>query len=200
MNANWMPGVAALMGVALAGASSVEARDIFERGGRSRDSRYEAYSGRIGFDKGYEDGLKHGRHDGDDRENYEPTHDRKFRQGDHGYKSSYGSRYEYVRSYRQGYLQGYRDGYEAYASASGHRGGSRGRYGSRDGGYYGRNDGDYSQDGGYYGRNGGSYAQYPFDAYDYQRDGRHRHEGRSGWCTIDHRYDDRGRIHEIPRR
>lgn len=181
MNANWMPGVAALMAVALAGPAAVDAHDIYERGWRG-DLGYEAYSGRIGFEKGYEDGLRHGRDDGEDRRDYEPTHDRKFRQGDHGYRSSYGSRYDYVRSYRQGYLQGYRDGYEAYGYASGHRG----RYGSRDGGYYGRD--------------GRSYAQYPFDAYDYQRDGRHRHEGRSGWCTIDHRYDDRGRIYEIPRR
>jgi hypothetical protein len=199
MNANWTPGVVALMGLALAGPAAVDAHDINERGRRG-DLGYEAYSGRIGFEKGYEDGLNHGRKDGDHRESYEPTHDRKYRDGDHGYRSSYGSRYEYVRGYRQGYLQGYRDGYEAYGYASGHRGGSRGRYGSRDGGYYGRNDGSYSRDGGYYGREGRSYSQYPFDAYDYQRDGRHRHEGRSGWCTIDHRYDDQGRIYEIPRR
>lgn len=192
MTANWMPGVAALMGLALAGPTAAEARDIYERGGRGRDYRYEAYAGRIGFEKGYEDGLKHGRKDGHHHESYEPTHDRKYRDGDHGYRSSYGPRYEYVRGYRRGYEEGYHDGYEANIYAGGHRGRSWGRYGSRDGGYYGRDDG-------YYGRDGGSYARYPFDAYDYQRDGRHRHPGRSGWCTIDHRYDDRGRIYEIPR-
>lgn len=192
MTANWMPGVAALMGMALAGPSVADARDQYGRYARARDYRYESYAGRIGFEKGYEDGLKHGRKDGDHGETYEPTHDRKYRNGDHGYKSSYGPRSQYVRSYRRGYEQGYRDGYEAYAYADGHRGRSRRGYGSRDGGYYGRDDGDYR-------RRDGSYAQYPFDAYDYQRDGRHRHEGRSGWCNADHRYDRDGRIYEIPR-
>ncbi len=121
MSSNWMPGVAALMGLALAGSSPAEAHDTHGRGDRARDYRYETYAGRIGFENGYEDGLKHGRKDGDHGESYEPTHDRRFRDGDHGYKSSYGPRFEYVRRYRQGYDQGYRDGYEAYAGGrSGH--------------------------------------------------------------------------------
>lgn len=186
MKANWMPGVAAVMGIALAGPTAAEARDQYGRGARARDYRYESYAGGIGFEKGYEDGLKHGRKDGDHRESYEPFHDRKYRKGDHGYKSSYGPRYEYVRGYRRGYEHGYRDGYEAYRYAGGHHGRS-GRYGSRDGGYYGRDGGYYGRDDGYYGGVDGRYAQYPFDAYDYQRDGRHRHEGRSGWCRADHR-------------
>jgi hypothetical protein len=196
MNANWMPGVAALMGFALVvpATATAQYRDPYGRGARARDERF-GYAARIASERGYEDGLKRGRRDGDHRDRYDPTRDGKYRDGDRGYKRSYGPRYEYVRAYRRAFEQGYRDGFDPYY-ANGR--GSRDRYGSRDGGNYGR-DGSYSRDGGYYGRDGRSYAQYPFDAYDYQRDGRHRHEGRSGWCTIDHRYDDRGRIYEIPR-
>ncbi len=198
MNAKWMPGVVALMGLALAvpTTASAQYRDPYGRGARARGDRYGSYAARIASERGYEDGLKRGGRDGDHRDRFDPARDSKYRDGDHGYKSSYGPRYEYVRAYRQAYEQGYRDGFTPYASNG--RGGSRGRSGSRGGGYYGR-DGSYSQDGGYYGRDSRSPAQYPFDAYDYQPDGRHRHEGRSGWCTIDHRYDDRGRIYEIPR-
>lgn len=185
MNANWMPGVAALMGLALAvpAVATAQYRDPYGRGARARDDRY-SYAARIASERGYEDGLKRGRKDGDHRDRFDPTRDGKYRDGDRGYKSSYGPRYEYVRAYRRAFEEGYRDGFSPYAYSNG-RGRARGRYDSRDGGYHGSAS--------------GSYAQYPFDAYDHQRDRRHRHEGRSGWCTIDHRYDDRGRIYEIPR-
>ena len=178
---SWMPGVAALMGLALAAPVAADPADPYDRRARARDYRYESYASRAGFDRGYEDGLKRGRDDGDDGDRYDPTRDRRYRDGDHGYKSSYGPRWDYVRAYRAAYEQGYRDGYAPYRA---------GRY---RGGYYG------SRDDGYYGRSG-SYARYPYDAYDYQRDGRHRHEGLSGWCRDDHRYDERGRIYALPRR
>jgi hypothetical protein len=111
MNPNWMPGVAALMGLALAGPATASA-DIYERGGR--DYRHEAYSSRAGFDNGYEDGLRRGRHDGDHRDRFDPRRDGRYRDGDHGYRSSFGPRWEYVRAYRNGFEQGYRDGYAAY--------------------------------------------------------------------------------------
>jgi hypothetical protein len=178
MNSSWMPGVAALMGLALAAPSS-EARDVYERG-RARDLRYETYAGRIGFEKGYEDGLDKGRDDGEDGDPYDVRRHERYRDGDHGYRSSYGPRIEYVHAYRSGFEQGYRDGFTPYRRG---RSLSRSRYGAR--GAYGRS---------------GAYASYPYDAYDYQRDGRHRHDGRSGWCAVDHRYDERGRIYELPRR
>jgi hypothetical protein len=115
MNSSWMPGVAALMGLALAGSPSVAARDIYERQDRTRGSRHETAAGRIGFDKGYEDGLRRGRDDGDDGDRYDVTRDGRYRDGDHGYRSSYGSRYSYVRAYRSGFELGYSDGYEPYA-------------------------------------------------------------------------------------
>jgi len=141
MSSNWMPGVAALMGLALAAPASADPRDIYETGVRSRDSRYEAYRGGVGFENGYEDGLKRGRKDGDHGERYDVRRDDKYRDGDHGYKRSYGSRSQYVRSYRSGFEQGYNDGYSAYASG--------GRYSGERDGYYG-SDGRYRGRGGRY--------------------------------------------------
>jgi hypothetical protein len=126
MNSSWMPGVAALLGLALAGSSSVEARDIYERERRYRDSRHETAASRIGFEKGYEDGLRRGQDDGEDRDRYDVTRHSRYRDGDHGYRSSYGSRYSYVRSYRSGFELGYQDGYEPYARGRG-RANNRGR-------------------------------------------------------------------------
>jgi len=137
MNPNFMPGVAVLMGLALAApAASAETHEIYEARDRARyrDYRYETDTRSIGFEKGYEDGLKHGRKDGNRGETFEFTHDKRFRQGDHGYRSSYGPRFEYVRGYRRGYEQGYRDGYEGYRYARGHRGRVFGR--PRDGEIY----------------------------------------------------------------
>ena len=151
MNANWMPGVAALMGLALAvpATATAQYRDPYGRA-RARDERY-SYAARIASEKGYEDGLNRGRKDGDHRDRFDPTRDGKYCDGDHGYRSSYGPRSEYVRAYRRAFEQGYRDGFEPY-SANG-----RGRY-----------------------RDNGSY-------------------GRDGYYRGDPRYDEEGRIYEIPR-
>jgi hypothetical protein len=141
MNPNWMPGVAVLMGLALAApaAASAETREIYETRDRARVWDYRNRSGTrgIGFDKGYDDGLKRGRHDGDHRHRFDPARDKKYRDGDRGYHREYGPRYEYVRGYRQGFEQGYRDGYEAYGYARRDRG-----YGRDGRGRYDRDDRD----------------------------------------------------------
>src|SRR5262249_10051786 len=126
MNPNWMPGVAVLMGLSLAApaVATAQTREIYE----NPDYRYRTGARGVGFDKGYEDGLKRGRHDGDHRDRYNPARDEKYREGDHGYRSSYGARYDYVRGYRLGFEQGYRDGYAGYDYA--YRG-TNGRYGDR---------------------------------------------------------------------
>jgi len=156
MNPKWMPGVAALMGLALAGPTTASAAGPYDSA-RSRDYRYDRYdshAARIASGRGYEDGLNRGQRDGQHRDRFDVTRDGKYRDGDHGYKSSYGPRNEYVRSYRRAFEQGYRDGYDQYYAS--------GRY-----------------------RNGGSYGSYG-------RDG--------GYYRSDPRYDEEGRIYEIPRR
>src|SRR3954471_11941474 len=58
MNSNWMPGVAALMGLALAGPATAAPRVIYETGDRYANTQYSAYSGQVGYENGYGDGLK----------------------------------------------------------------------------------------------------------------------------------------------
>jgi len=64
--------------------------------------------------RGYEDGLRDGRNDARDNDRYEPTRKKKYREGDEGYSSRFGSRDQYKAEYRdafrQGYDQGYREG------------------------------------------------------------------------------------------
>ena len=97
MNPKWMPGVAALMGLALAGPTTASAagRDPYDSA-RSRDyryDRYDSYAARVASGRGYEDGLNRGQRDGQHRDRFDVTRDGKYRDGDHGYKSSYGPRY-----------------------------------------------------------------------------------------------------------
>jgi len=148
MNPKWMPGVAALMGLALAGPTTASAAGPYDSA-RSRDYRYDRYgydshAARIASGRGYEDGLNRGQRDGQHRDRFDVTRDGKYRDGDHGYKSSYGPRSEYVRSYRRAFEQGYRDGYDQYYAGGRYRGGAYGSYG-RDG-YY-RGDPRYDRDG-----------------------------------------------------
>jgi hypothetical protein len=120
--------------------------------GSSYDGRYGSYGyqGRQytrsrGFDRGYRDGLKHGRKDGDKGRSFNVRRDDDFRDADNGYHREYGPRYEYARGYRDGYQEGYRRGYAEYGRGYGYYGGrgrddgyGRGRYDERDG-YYDRN-------------------------------------------------------------
>ncbi len=72
-------------------------------------SRYN--TGRIGFDLGYRDGLREGEKDDrrDDRYNYRD--EKRYREGDAGYRREFGPRYAYVSAYRHGFEDGYRQGY-----------------------------------------------------------------------------------------
>jgi hypothetical protein len=153
---------------------------IFGRGryDRYRDYGYQRsqYARSAGYDRGYRDGLKHGRKDGDKGRSFYVARDGDFRDADNGYHREYGPRYEYSTGYRDGYQEGYRRGYAEYG---------RGYYGNR---HYG-NDG-------YYGRSRYD-DRYRNDRY---RDDRYR-DGRDGYYDRDgrfHPYDDY--IYEIPRR
>ena len=115
-------GVALLVTAACAGSAC--AHDGYYGG---RGARYGYGYGRetfrIGADRGYEEGLRHGRHDGARRAGYRLSDDRRYRRGDAGYRRAFGPRHEYVRGFRSGYERGYRDGYESAR---------RGRHGYRD--------------------------------------------------------------------
>jgi hypothetical protein len=115
----------------------------------SRDDRYGyADTYRIGYDKGFQDGLDHGvkgRSRGNDL-----IHDGRYRKGDAGYKKSYGPRQDYIAGYRDGYEQAVRRGSRtAEDDARARRGGRDGWRrdpSDRDDPYgYGR-DGRYGRD------------------------------------------------------
>ena len=77
-------------------------------GDRGGYGRYSPASEK-GFSEGYEKGLD----DGNDGDRFAPEQHKWYREGDRGYKGSYGSRdrykIEYREAFRQGYDQGYRD-------------------------------------------------------------------------------------------
>jgi len=62
---------------------------------------------------GYADGYEKGLDDGRDGDRFAPEKQKWYRDGDRGYKGSYGSRdrykIDYRDAFRQGYDQGYRD-------------------------------------------------------------------------------------------
>ena len=146
--------------------------------------RSSEYARGQGFERGYRDGLKHGRKDGDKGRSFNFRHAGDYRDADNGYHREYGPRYEYSIGYRDGYEEGYRRGYAEYTR-----------------GYYGRYPNDRYRNDGYYGR--GRYDdRYRDDRY---RDGRDRddryRDGRDGYYDRDgrfHPYDDY--IYEVPRR
>ena len=137
---------------------------IFGSGNEGRYGSYAyGYQGRQytrsrGFDRGYRDGLKHGRKDGDKGRSFNVRRDDDFRDADNGYRREYGPRYEYSRGYRDGYEEGYRRGYVEYGRGYGYYGG-----GYRDDGY-GR--GRYDDRDGYYDRDG---RWHPYDDRIYER-------------------------------
>jgi flagellar biosynthesis/type III secretory pathway protein FliH len=66
------------------------------------------YASQTGYTDGYEAGLNDGRA----RHQFDPVGESRYRSGDHGYKSSYGSRDSYKNQYRDSFRDGYQSGYE----------------------------------------------------------------------------------------
>lgn len=132
------------------------------------DHAYYRDTYRIGFNRGYEDGLRHGGKDGHRHKDYNFWHDKRYRRGDAGYKRYCGPKHEYVAAYRRGYELGYRN---AYA-------GSRHRHAGEDGYCYQRHDGGYDD-------------RYRYgDRYRYRDDDRYRDR-------YDDRYDRRDRDDDV---
>lgn len=92
-------------------------RDRWDDRGGYRDRRYVD---RIAFDNGFRDGLREGEKDDrrDDRYNYRD--EKRYREGDAGYRREYGPRYEYASAYRRGFEEGYRRGYANLRARRGH--------------------------------------------------------------------------------
>src|SRR5438477_2975442 len=110
--------------------------DYYNRGNTAQTRQY-------GYDSGFHDGEKRGRHEGRENDPYD-YHTPDWRQATRGYKGWMGPMNVFQNGYQQGYADGFRSGFEN--EQSGRRGD---RDGDRDGRY--RNNG-YSGNG-YYGNN-----------------------------------------------
>lgn len=66
------------------------------------------------FARGYSDGYKKGREDGDDGDRYDPVRHGDYRDADNGYRGEYGSKDAYRNNYRGGFRRGYEEGYRDF--------------------------------------------------------------------------------------
>lgn len=77
--------------------------------GRGRGGyQYTDYAFQQGFTDGYEAGLKDSR----DRNRFDPIGEGRYRSGDRGYRSNYGTRDAYRFRYREAFREGYEHGFE----------------------------------------------------------------------------------------
>ncbi|HET8646349.1 MAG TPA: hypothetical protein VFO85_12720 [Vicinamibacteria bacterium] len=134
MKGTWLgAGLLAAALLAVPGAAGADDwRD--DRGWRRDDGRYSGYGdarygrygryGRtfdLGFDRGFRDGTKQGQKDASRRRGFKPGRHDDYRDGDEGYRSSYGSRREYTSGYRRGFEEGYRAAFDQYYGRGGRR-------------------------------------------------------------------------------
>jgi len=110
--------------------------DDYYRGGNVAQTR------QYGYDSGFRDGEKRGRHEGRENDPYD-YHTPDWRQATRGYKGWMGPMNAFQNGYQQGYADGFRSGFNSERPGfRGDRDGDRDRY--RNNGYYGN---------GYYGNN-----------------------------------------------
>jgi hypothetical protein len=65
----------------------------------------------VAYDVGYADGVRSGEKDLRDHHRFDPTDKDRYRDGDHGYQSSYGDKERYKDYYRDGFRHGYEDAF-----------------------------------------------------------------------------------------
>jgi len=63
------------------------------------------------YDNGYRDGIRSGQKDLSNHAAFDPADQPSYRDGDHGYRNSFGDIEVYKRQYREGFMRGYQDGY-----------------------------------------------------------------------------------------
>lgn len=97
---------------------------IRDRGTNAGNARYNGVAG----NNGAQDGYEKGREDGRDNDSYDPVRHGRYRSGDRGYHSSYGTREAYMLAYRDGFEAGYERGYrevKGYGTTRNRAGGLR---------------------------------------------------------------------------
>jgi len=109
---------------------------------------YEA--GRVAYDRGFEDGYHEGQKDGRHGDRFGFWDEGRYRDGDHGYNRRYGSRYEYTSVYRRGFEQGYRRAFSVFNTYNRSRYYGDDRYRAPSDGYYDDRDRGRYDDSYYY--------------------------------------------------
>jgi len=82
-------------------------REAIRNRNGSASSRYNS----VAYDNGQRDGYEKGREDGRDNDSFDPVRHSRYRSGDRGYNSRYGTRDDYKLVYREGFESGYERGY-----------------------------------------------------------------------------------------
>ncbi len=90
-----------------------------QRNGRYDDDRYDRYGGsfqlrQTALNAGYNEGIKEGRKDRNNRERFEYRDEEDYRNANTDYSSRLGDRELYRQYFRQGFVNGYTDGYRGY--------------------------------------------------------------------------------------
>lgn len=101
-------GVSVGIGVAVG-----DGHDRYDRHGSAYWQGREAgrQSWRLGYDRGFREGLEHGSSDSRKRRGFNYWHSSDYRDADDGYRRHYGPKPQYESGFREGYEAGYRRGY-----------------------------------------------------------------------------------------
>ena len=87
---------------------------------RNRQGGGAARYNSAAYDNGLRDGYEKGREDGRDNDSFDPVRHSRYRSGDRGYNSRYGSRDDYKLVYRDGFEAGYQRGYREVKGSAGY--------------------------------------------------------------------------------
>lgn len=126
-------------------ALAQDADDYYYRGGNVAQTR------QLGYESGFRDGEKRGRHEGRENDPYD-YHAPDWRQATHGYKNWMGPLNAFQNGYQQGYADGFRSGFIAERPGWRDDGDRDDRYRDnayRGNGYYGSGSYGYNSRNGY---------------------------------------------------
>jgi hypothetical protein len=101
-----MAALAVSLVLALGTFALAQDRDDYYRGGNVAQTR------QYGYDNGFRDGEKRGRHEGRENDPYD-YHTPDWRQATHGYKNWMGPQRAFQNGYQQGYADGFQSGFNS---------------------------------------------------------------------------------------
>jgi hypothetical protein len=116
----WALGTLTTLALAAPATAQDYRRDRYDDRYRYDDGRYDrdsraGYARSVtfsaGYNRGFEDGAREGEKDAHGRRAFGFWNDGRYRDADHGYRSSFGPKVEFQRGFQRGYAEGYRRAY-----------------------------------------------------------------------------------------